>query len=123
LDFRIIILIKTAAHDILNEESSNNSTTNTSGTTTVSPFNPNKTNKYDCNDLSTGTILLADIIPGILIKMIAPFFVHRIKYWQRVLMVILVNASSYLLVALAKSKVLIFLGVVCARFYIYFSFR
>lgn len=34
----------------------------------------------ECNHLSTGVILLADIIPGLLIKTISPFFALYIKW-------------------------------------------
>lgn len=33
----------------------------------------------ECNHLSTGVILLADIIPGLLIKTISPFFALYVK--------------------------------------------
>lgn len=59
---------------------------------------------------------LADIIPGIIIKLVAPFFVHNIKYHHRVCVCIIASASSFLLVALSPSnlKFLTFLGVICA---------
>lgn len=34
----------------------------------------------ECNQLSTGVILLADIIPGLLIKTFAPFLGLYVKY-------------------------------------------
>ena len=72
-NFAYVIMLS-AAHDILGPaESNKNSTTN------ESTHHQNQTNKYDCNELSTGAILLADILPGIAIKLIAPFFVHKIK--------------------------------------------
>jgi battenin len=94
-----------AANDILSSKNDTNSTGST-----------NTTNKYDCNDLSTGTILLADILPGLLIKLIAPLFAHKIKYKLRVLMIVLINICSFLLVALVPSDYqwLIFFGVACA---------
>ena len=60
--------------------------------TNITINSTNTTNKYDCNDLSTGTILLADILPGFLIKLVAPFFAHKIKYKYKIIMVIIVNA-------------------------------
>ena len=64
--------------------------------------------------MSSSTILL--IISGIIIKLIAPFFVHKIKYWKRVFFVVIVNSCSFLLVALAPAgyQWLIFVGVGCA---------
>ena len=35
---------------------------------------------YDCNSFSTGVVLLADVLPSICIKLVAPFFVHHITY-------------------------------------------
>ena len=110
-NFAYVIMLS-AAHDILSPNKNN--TNNGSHAANAS----NKTNRYDCNDMSTGTILLADILPGICIKLVAPFFVHKIKYSHRVVLVVLVNACSFLLVALTPSdlKALIFLGVCCASF-------
>jgi battenin len=104
------VIMLSAAHDILADHS--NSTTTTNSTTN------NKTNKYDCNDISTGAVLLADIIPGIIVKLIAPFFVHRLKYSSRVVLVIITSAASFLIVALTPSTLrwLTFLGVMCASF-------
>lgn len=31
-------------------------------------------NRRECNALSTGAILLADVIPSLIIKIVAPFF-------------------------------------------------
>ena len=75
-----------AAHDILKQEEGTNSTT---------PVQ-NITNRLDCNSISTGVsllsrlslkydrvfqaILLADIIPALVIKVTAPFFMHLVPY-------------------------------------------
>ena len=57
-NFSYVIMLS-AARDILSDSSSNNT-----NHTIPSSYSANKTNKYDCNYLSTGSILLADIIPG-----------------------------------------------------------
>lgn len=105
-NFAYVIMLS-AAHDILSE-----------GTNGTDVPKQNSTNRYDCNELSTGAILLADILPGIAIKLVAPFFVHRIKYWKRVVVVIIANSCSFLLVSLTPGnlKPLIFLGVMAASF-------
>ena len=107
-NFAYVIMLS-AAHDILSPNEHNNTSENQT---------TKNTNRFDCNDLSTGTILLADILPGIAIKLIAPFFVHYLKYSHRVVVVVLVNCCSFLLVALVPTeyKWLIFLGVMCASF-------
>ncbi len=114
-NFAYVVMLS-AAHDILSSDQNNQ--TNSSATTTTTTPSPhtNHTNKYDCNDISTGAILLADILPGITIKLLAPFFVHHIKYGHRVGLVVVFNVLSYLIVALAGSSqtALIFFGVCCA---------
>lgn len=49
--------------------------------------------------LGTGIILLADILPTILIKLTAPFFIHRIAYRTRVFAIIGFAFGSYLTVS------------------------
>ena len=111
-NFAYVVMLS-AAHDIL--EKTPNSTHNATATTATTS-NSNTTNKYDCNEISTGAILLADILPGLLIKLVAPFFAHKIKYSHRVALVVAINICSYLLVSLtpAEYTALIFLGVCCA---------
>lgn len=112
-NFAYVVMLS-AAHDILStgDDHSNLTNTSSSNPTTLS----NSTNRYDCNEMSTGTILLADILPGIIIKILAPFFVHHIKYTYRIVMVVIVNIMCYLIVALAPSgyTALVFFGVCCA---------
>lgn len=106
-NFAYVVMLS-AAHDILEDHT--NSSTNTSSS--------NHSNKFDCNNISTGAVLLADIIPGIIIKLTAPFFVHHFKYSTRVSLVVISNIASYLLVALSppNMKWLTFIGVCCASF-------
>jgi len=64
-NFAYVVMLS-AAHDILSEDETNsNSTSKSTGGSS------NKTyNKYDCNEFSTGVILLADILPGCLIHLL-----------------------------------------------------
>ena len=57
-NFAYVIMLS-AAHDILDEIEKD-------GLNKTPIENPSKniTNKYDCNSLSTGAILLADVLPG-----------------------------------------------------------
>ncbi|KAK7790899.1 hypothetical protein R5R35_007943 [Gryllus longicercus] len=67
-----------------------------------------------CNTMSTGTILLADILPSLFVKVIAPFlpfFVHI-----RVLIVILLSCAGFLLVAFTTAPWMAILGVVSTSF-------
>ncbi len=106
-NFAYVIMLS-AANDILASNISNNNTNTTDNTN-------NGTNKYDCNHLSTGTILLADVLPGFIIKLISPFFAHKIAYQLKVFIIVLLNVSSFLLVSLISSyfdfQWLIFVGV------------
>ncbi|RNA03656.1 Battenin [Brachionus plicatilis] len=98
------VIMLSAAHDILSDNDE------------VKSAKPNATNKYDCNELSTGAVLLADILPGIVIKLISPFFMHKIKYWQKFSFILTLCASSFLIVSLTPNSMrwLIFVGICCA---------
>ncbi len=83
------VVMLSAAHDILKQEEPPSNSTE--------PVVHNTTNRLDCNRVSTGVsrsdnlknliiriifqaILLADIIPALIIKVAAPFFMHHIVY-------------------------------------------
>lgn len=104
-NFAYVIML-TAAHDILSKDFKTNSTESVMETLS------NVTNPRDCNTMGTGTILLADIIPGLMMKIFAPFtcsFVH-----MRVFLVVILCCLSFLLVGLASSVTVAIIGVVCA---------
>ena len=108
------MIMLSAAHDLLSRKSAINvGNFKISNQTEASNL---KFNKYDCNQMSTGVVLLADIVPGICIKLIAPFFAHKFKYWQRVSFIIYACSASFLLVSLApiEAQWLIFIGIVHA---------
>ena len=93
------VIMLSAAHDLLRE--------NEGKTETAS-------NGRDCNQLSTGTILLADVVPGIIIKSFAPFFFSAVSMEARVVCVVGLSSLSYLLVWASPSPALTLTGVVCA---------
>ncbi|XP_048742392.1 battenin-like isoform X2 [Ostrea edulis] len=68
----------------------------------------------ECNEISTGAILLADIIPTLLIKLTAPFFILHISYKIRVLVCVLFSLASFLVVSFSTGIWMSILGVVCA---------
>ncbi|XP_021930411.1 battenin isoform X2 [Zootermopsis nevadensis] len=98
------VVMLSAAHDILSqnfhdnveEESSSDSVSNTT---------------RECNPTSTGAILLADILPSLAIKILAPFFPFLVHV--RMLLVVLLAAVGFLLVALSTREWIAVLGVVC----------
>ncbi|CAH0562437.1 unnamed protein product [Brassicogethes aeneus] len=68
----------------------------------------------DCTYMSTGVVLLADVLPCLLVKIIGPFlpfFVH-----VRVALIIVLASASFILVAFSESMPLAILGVVLTSF-------
>jgi len=106
------VIMLSAAHDILDDPDANQTFPNGSLPTGMDDAN-GSTNRLDCNTISTGAILLADILPTLLIKSCAPFFVHFIPYDIRILIVVLFQGMSFPLVALSNRPGALF-GVVCA---------
>lgn len=64
-----------------------------------------------CNYFGTGIILLADIVPTILVKCIAPFL--PLKIFIRMTVVVLLNVTGFVLVGIDFKDWLVILGVVC----------
>lgn len=116
-NFAYVVMLS-AAHDILKEEEADNSHSNeTTNATTLAPSTTSSGNEDEylsCNPVSTGAILLADILPTLVIKFTAPFYIQRLPYWFKVLLVILFALASFLIVAFAHEVWLSIIGVVCA---------
>lgn len=95
------VVMLSAAHDIIDQFDSGNG-----------GHKESETGDSDrkCNIVSTGTILLADIIPSLVIKIIAPY----IPFWVhvRVACAIGLAAGGFLLVAFAEADFVAILGVV-----------
>ena len=95
------VIMLSAAHDLLKADN-NDIDIDTDGD-----------NGRDCNQMSTGTILLADVLPAIIIKSIAPFF--RININIKVTVVVLLSSISFIIVSASGSDPTVtILGVVCA---------
>lgn len=107
-NFAYVIMLS-AAHDILEPKESKNDSLDLNSTTT-SPSSYHLV----CNPISTGAILLADILPTVIIKLTAPFYMQKISYNLRVRIVCLFAAGSFIIVALSKNLGLSLFGVVCA---------
>ncbi|XP_041828376.1 battenin [Melanotaenia boesemani] len=114
-NFAYVVMLS-AAHDILKKQESNNS----SASALVSPAvdvgggNSSNSSTYDCNPVSTGAVLLADILPTLAIKLCAPFVIHYLPYGVRVLFCVVMAASSFLLVSFSSAVWMSILGVVFA---------
>lgn len=49
-------------------------------------------------NIPKGAVLLADILPGLFIKVTAPFFIHLIPYWIRVVAIVVLSIGGFQLV-------------------------
>ncbi|XP_070494213.1 battenin-like [Chironomus tepperi] len=93
------VVMLTAANDILNSN------------------NMNKENLIDdrnCTFVSTGAILLADIIPAFIIKLLSPFLPYHTT--SRIFLSCLTSIFSFILVATASSRWIVILGVTATSF-------
>ncbi|KXX83303.1 Protein BTN1 [Madurella mycetomatis] len=72
--------------------------------------------------LPKGIVLLADVIPSFVTKLVAPYFIHRVPYAVRIVVFVLLSSAGMVLVALAPADnaagpvALKMLGVVLASF-------
>ncbi|KAF6216760.1 hypothetical protein GE061_001109 [Apolygus lucorum] len=102
------VVMLSAAVDIINKTTSGESTH--SSNSTLNDANPAR----KCTEMSTGAILLADILPSLIIKIIAPFFILAIHF--RVAMIVALNAIGFILVSQATTIVMAISGVVTIAF-------
>ncbi|XP_064331537.1 battenin isoform X3 [Phalacrocorax carbo] len=70
--------------------------------------------RYDCNPVSTGAVLLADILPALLVKVAAPFGLHLLPHSPRVAAAAFCAWGSFSLVASAAGVAAGLGGVVLA---------
>ncbi|XP_060883005.1 battenin [Labrus mixtus] len=114
-NFAYVVMLS-AAHDILKKQSSENNTASASASLTVDFQSGNSSNssRYDCNPVSTAAVLLADILPTLVIKLFAPFVVHKMPYGVRVLFCAVMAATSFLLVSFSSAVLMSILGVIFA---------
>jgi len=70
-------------------------------------------------NIPKGVVLLADVMPSFLTKLIAPYFIHRISYSVRILIFAALSSAGMLLIALtptSQSVTIKLIGVVLASF-------
>lgn len=70
--------------------------------------------KTYCNDLSTSTVLLADIGPSLLLQFMYPFLLVEVRPIYKVVAVVLLAIAGFLLTGLSNELVLVFAGVISA---------
>ncbi|XP_066901024.1 battenin-like [Halyomorpha halys] len=92
------VVMLSAAHDILADFNHED-------------VSSNKTYVRECNTMSTGIILLADIMPSILVKIASPFM--PLCIYLRMAVTIGLAIVGFVLVAIRLKKWVIILGVVC----------
>ncbi|XP_023204671.1 battenin [Xiphophorus maculatus] len=114
-NFAYVVMLS-AAHDILEKQESKNSTVTASDQLAVGLRAGNRSNssRYDCSPVSTGAVLLADILPTLFIKISAPFVIHKVPYGFRVLFCVAMAAASFLLVSFSSAVWLSIIGVIFA---------
>ncbi|XP_063077377.1 battenin isoform X3 [Engraulis encrasicolus] len=115
-NFAYVVMLS-AAHDILQQQEGNNTTLPTPPSS-LPPSHPephsNSSGRYDCNPTSTAAVLLADILPTLVIKLTAPFFIHAVPYGVRVLVCIATATASFLVASFSVSVWQSILGVIFA---------
>ncbi len=101
-----ILVILSAAHDLLKVPVKGNRNSTVENVGKVE-------NRYDCNETSTGIVLIADVLPGLFIKILYSAFPFRLKYKQRVGFVVSSSATSFLLISFSfeNHKLLMFIGI------------
>ncbi|XP_022105346.1 battenin-like [Acanthaster planci] len=102
-----------AAYDILKKQPD---ATNVDPPDMFNLTNSTEVSRFDCSSVSTGAVLLADILPQLVIDVAAPWFADYIPYGLRVAICVATAASSFLLVALIGARMVAIglIGVVLA---------
>ncbi|XP_051742653.1 battenin isoform X1 [Ctenopharyngodon idella] len=112
-NFAYVVMLS-AAHDILQKQESQNTTTPTPAPNETNIEIRNSSSRYDCNPVSTAAVLLADILPTLIIKFTAPFYIHKVPYGFRVLVCFLTAVVSFLMVSFSSTILMSITGVIFA---------
>nr|XP_027804266.1 battenin isoform X3 [Marmota flaviventris] len=99
-NFSYVVMLS-AAHDILRHERASGNQSHVDPS--PMPIPHNSSSRFDCNSLSTAAVLLADILPTLIIKLLAPLGLHLLPYSPRVLVSGVCSAGSFILVAFSHS--------------------
>uniref|UniRef100_A0A8D2DM56 Battenin n=1 Tax=Sciurus vulgaris TaxID=55149 RepID=A0A8D2DM56_SCIVU len=110
-NFSYVVMLS-AAHDILRHERASGNQSHVDPS--PMPIPHNSSSRFDCNSVSTAAVLLADILPTLLIKLLAPLGLHLLPYSPRVLLSGVCSAGSFVLVAFSHSVSISLCGVVLA---------
>lgn len=110
-NFSYVVMLS-AAHDILSHKRASGNQSHVDPDPGPTPHN--NSSRFDCNSVSTAAVLLADILPTLVIKLLAPLGLHLLPYSPRVLFSGVCAAGSFILVAFSHSVVISLCGVVLA---------
>uniref|UniRef100_A0A2I3RHU5 Battenin n=1 Tax=Pan troglodytes TaxID=9598 RepID=A0A2I3RHU5_PANTR len=110
-NFSYVVMLS-AAHDILSHKRTSGNQSHVDPGPTLMPHN--SSSRFDCNSVSTAAVLLADILPTLVIKLLAPLGLHLLPYSPRVLVSGICAAGSFVLVAFSHSVGTSLCGVVFA---------
>ncbi|XP_068919957.1 battenin isoform X5 [Petaurus breviceps papuanus] len=110
-NFSYVVMLS-AAHDILRNQRTPENNSHVDPEPTPTPHNG--TSRYDCNPVSTAAVLLADILPTFIIKILAPLGLHLLPYSPRIILCGACAAGSFLLVAFSQGVMTSLSGVVLA---------
>lgn len=110
-NFSYVVMLS-AAHDILSHKRASGNQSHVDPDPVPTPHN--NSSRFDCNSVSTAAVLLADILPTLVIKLLAPLGLHLLPYSPRVLVSGLCAAGSFILVAFSQSVAISLCGVVLA---------
>ncbi|KAI1078567.1 Batten's disease protein Cln3 [Whalleya microplaca] len=55
------------------------------------------------SDVPKGVVLLADVLPSFLTKLIAPYFIHNVPYWLRMFILVATSSIGMFMIALTPS--------------------
>uniref|UniRef100_A0A7E4UNW3 Battenin n=1 Tax=Panagrellus redivivus TaxID=6233 RepID=A0A7E4UNW3_PANRE len=101
------VIMLSAAEDIMDAQENN--VKNDNDTVCLGSVSDAK-----CSTVSTGAVLLADIIPTFFVKITFPFFMHRIPFGVRHCVVVLAMVGSFFCVAFSESVAMSLAGVALA---------
>ncbi|XP_007452852.1 PREDICTED: battenin isoform X3 [Lipotes vexillifer] len=110
-NFSYVVMLS-AAHDILSHQRAPGNQSHVDPDPI--PTSHNSSSRFDCNSVSTAAVLLADILPTLVIKLLAPLGLHLMPYSPRVLTSGVCAAGSFILVAFSHSVGISLCGVVLA---------
>ncbi|VDK46294.1 unnamed protein product [Anisakis simplex] len=103
------VIMLSAAEDILNKQEHVNTTR------AVDTCEDSLTSRH-CTPLSTGTVLLADVLPTLFVKLTFPLFMQRIPFGIRHMAICLIQAASFIIVAFSVDVTMSLFGVAVASF-------